>query len=147
MSYVNQGPDPRLLGAWGGSLQGALSFKHPREYPVRLPVFLGDWLQLLMAIGPRCVPFVSLFVRWPKGGAKRWASVRVGWRFDRYWGDTLRCADQLAHVDFSHDACAKCMAGRPWECLNAKPEQDLKRIGGYIADVIIKLRMTQIVHY
>lgn len=83
MTYVNPGPDARPLGRLGGLIQGALSFRSPVEYPLRWSFHIRDWLVVFVG----WPPFLSVFVRWPKTGPKRWASLRIGWRWDAYWGD------------------------------------------------------------
>lgn len=91
--YVNRGSDPRMLGAWAGWVQSKLSFRAPMEP-----------LSVLVAFPP----YLSLAIPYPVTQDGRWvwryATVRVGWRYDTNWK-------------------------------------------GYIADVIVKLRMTRVVHY
>ena len=136
MTYVNRGPDPRILGAWAGRIQSALSFK-TRSEPIQV---LVAW-----------PPFVSLAIPYPRiiAGTWRWryATVRVGWRYDKHWGDTLRCEDIWSRWEASDQFCEPCLDYRPWDCQRPKPQPNRAKIGGYILDVIIKLRQTTVVHY
>lgn len=134
--YPNQGPDPRILGQPGAAMQRRLSFKSPTEPEYRLWSSAdGRWQFMLARSVPRNLPYVSL--AWPNPFRPgRIATFRAGWRYDKYWGDKTPCGE-----------CDACQDQRPWDCADPILETDPMKIGGYIADVIIKTRQTQVVHY
>jgi hypothetical protein len=74
MAYVNRGPDPRILGPVGGWIQSRLSF-HSSTPPKALR--LGSKGHIAVS----WPPFLSIFV--PYGD--RFASFRLGWRYDHNW--------------------------------------------------------------
>lgn len=129
--YVNQGPDPRIFGRWGGRLQTRLSFRSPTPPQHVAGKTAGRFQWLVTLSRPRRLPFVSIAIPTTAG---RWATFRAGWRYDANWGDKTPCG-----------VCPVCLAQRPWGCerqtINPPP------YGGYIADIIIKLNFDRIVHY
>lgn len=74
--YVNRGPDPRILGPVGGWIQRRLSF-HSTTPPKGLKIPLGSG-----HVAVTWPPFFSVFIPYAK---KRWASFRIGWRWDHNW--------------------------------------------------------------
>lgn len=113
MGYVNAGTDDRLGGEIGrllGGIQRDLSFKDSRP-PVRMLERVGN-VCIETATAPNGRVHLSYAVPRPGG---RWATLRVGWRYDHNWGD----ANVIG-----------------W---NPNPEV----VGGYVADVIVKLDATQ----
>lgn len=126
-TYVNQGPDPRaggLLGSILAGLQRRLSFRSTD--PPATTTFPIGGTEILLA----WPPFLSINV--PRGGG-RYASVRLGWRYDKHWGDKTPCG-----------GCAACLDQRPWDCENPTLND---HAGGYIADVILKTNMDRRVHF
>lgn len=110
LGYVNPGTDRRYGGAIGklaGRVQSNLSFKSATP-PDRVLEQHGN-VYLETATAPNGRQHISVAV--PRGKGK-WATVRVGWRFDPNWGD----AGTLGH--------------------NPDPEV----IGGYIFDLVLKLQ-------
>jgi hypothetical protein len=116
--YVNQGTDPRILGKPAAAVQRKLSFKSPDEPQYRLwSSENGQWQLMVARSVPRNLPFVSIVV--PRPFSDRLMTFRTGWRYDKYWGD------------------------ENVQGYNPQPEI----VGGYIADVIVKLNQSKVVHY
>lgn len=109
LGYVNAGTDPRVGGTLGriaGWLQSSLSFKSAVP-PVRnVRRFFGLWIET--ATAPNGRPHYSLALK----RGDRWATVRLGWRYDANWGD----------------------AGT----LGYNPQPDI--VGGFVFDGVVKLR-------
>jgi len=117
--YVNQGPDRRAGGALGRVLawvQRASAFKTGRE--PRFVIVRGcGGSELMLAVNRRYpAPYLSLFI---KRKTTPYLSLRIGWRYDRYWGDE--------------------------RTVGYNPQPDI--IGGCFLDVILKGTLRQIVHY
>ena len=108
LGYVNAGSDRRVggeLGRLAGRIQTALSFKSA-EPPTKQLEQHGDvWVEI--ATAPNGRQHFSLAV--PYRG--RWATLRIGWRYDANWGDE--------------------------GTLGFNPEPEI--VGGYIFDGVLKL--------
>lgn len=140
--YVNQGPDPRAGGRIGtlfAAVQRKLSFKSPHE-PSSVVIGKGRWQLMLARSVPKSRPYISIAL--PRPSSDRIMTFRAGWRYDKYWGDKVTCLDRGDAV-----VCPPCDQRRPWECEWPQAQTDRSKVGGYIADVIVKLRQTQVVHY
>ena len=125
VDYVNRGPDARPLGAFGAYLQAWLSFRSPN--PPKTRTFHLGGTELLVA----WPLFISLNIAWPNGW---YSSRRAGWRYDYHWGNQTPCGN-----------CVECEENQPWEC--ESPTKNPPPHGGYIADVIVKLKMRHRVHF
>lgn len=75
MAYVNRGPDARILGRFGGWIQGALSFRSPTP-PKR-------WMTRNKNLALFWPAFMSIAI--PRRGGRFW-TFRMGWRWDENWG-------------------------------------------------------------
>ena len=108
LGYVNAGTDRRIGGVIGrlaGRVQTALSFKSSTPPTKVVEQHGAVWIET--ATAPNGRQHLSIAT---KRGA-RWATVRLGWRWDPNWGDE--------------------------GTLGYNPEPDI--IGGYIFDGILKL--------
>ena len=84
LGYVNAGSDRRIGGAIGrlaGRIQSALSFKSTIPPQRTVEQFGAVWLETAQAPNNR----QHLSIATKRGS--RWATVRVGWRWDPHWGD------------------------------------------------------------
>lgn len=87
--YVNQGPDPRAGGPVGAVLartQQALSFHGDPPTP---KVVTAGKTEILTVAWP---PFLSINTAKDNG---RFASFRIGWRYDKNWGEGGYIADVI----------------------------------------------------
>jgi len=119
LGYVNAGTDRRIAGEIGsflGRLQSSLSYKSLTLPTAR--VELLDGVLVETATDPD-TGRAHLSIAIARGG-ERWATVRVGWRYDANWGD------------------ANSVTLTP-NGFNPQPEI----VGGYIFDVVIKLNASQ----
>jgi hypothetical protein len=110
--FVNQGTDRRMPGALGKHLaliQRLNSFKSTEPPTRRVKQLHGGGLREI-ATGPDDAWHLSL--AFPYDNGKRWATFRLGHRYDGQWGD-----------------------GKV-KGFNPQPEI----VGGYILDLIVKLR-------
>lgn len=85
MAYVNQGPDPRILGAWAGWIQSKLSF-HSSTPPKMLRLGSKGHIAVTWP------PFLSIAIRKPGGN---YATFRAGLRWDPNWGRGGYIADVI----------------------------------------------------
>lgn len=117
--FVNQGPDARP-GGWVGRvlawMQRASAYKIGAEPHAAVLRWCG--CEIMLAVNRRIwTPYVSVFIKYAPDPV--YASLRIGWRYDKYWGD--------ANV------------------VGYNPEPQI--VGGAFLDVIVKGRMRRIVHY
>lgn len=83
--FVNQGTDRRIPGALGTQLaliQRLQSFKSAEPPQIRVEQWAGGAL-FETQTWPNGRQHVAIAI--PYSG--RWATIRFGWRWDRFWGD------------------------------------------------------------
>lgn len=84
LGYVNAGSDRRIGGALGrlaGRVQSAYSFKDAT--PPTKVVEERNGVFIETATAPNGRPHISIAVK----RGSRWATLRLGWRYDTHWGD------------------------------------------------------------